>query len=155
MQKRNHLLKIWLLLLLSAYAGYASNNYIFDTNILCTARISELSFPKKDGTPAHVSGFIDLDMRNETIHFFLQSKTGDFINRVLQFESSHGVNGEIASAVITQKTISRSEYGTLGDEYHLFEVGTKHFVNLLPITKHVTQVNFGPINFFCENQERL
>ncbi|MBP4052067.1 hypothetical protein J9978_21570 [Chromobacterium violaceum] len=155
MQKSNKLLIASISFLSFIFVGYAANNYLFDSSVVCTAKISEMKFPRKNGMEAMVSGFIDLDMKNGTAHFFFQSGTGDFVNRILQFSPSYAMNGEAVSLVIERKNISKSEYGGLADEYHLFDVGTKHLMNFIPVTNHVTQVNFGPLSFFCENEERL
>lgn len=155
MQKSNKFLICLVFFLFFSYIGYSYNNYFFDSRVVCTAKISELKFPRKDGTMVTINGFVDLDMKNETVYFFFQSPTGDFVNRMLHFTTSYAVNGEVKSAVIDKKIISRSEYGNLGDEYHLYDVGTKHLLNMIPITDNVTQVSFGPLSFFCENEERI
>ncbi|AXT47376.1 MULTISPECIES: hypothetical protein [Chromobacterium] len=155
MQKQNRFLIALGLFLVALYLGYASRNYIMDSRTICTARISELRFPRHSGEVATTSGFIDLDMKNETIHFFLHSPTGDYINRLLQFKTSYGWNGEANAVTIVKKTKSPSEYGSLASEYHIFDIGTRHLINMVPVTNHVTQVNFDSISFFCENQEIL
>lgn len=155
MPKSNKLLTGAAVLIASVFLGYAFNNYLFDSRVVCTAKISELKFPRKDGGVAVVKGFIDLDMKNETAHFFFQSPTGDYVNRMLQFDASYALNGEASSLVVEKKTISKSEYGNLGEEYHIFDAGTRHLMNMTPVTEHVTQVNFGPLIFFCENNENI
>ena len=148
LQKQNRVLIVLGLFLLTLYLGYAGHNYIMDSRTLCTARISELRFPRHSGEIATTSGFIDLDMKNETIHFFLH-----YINRLLQFNTSYGWNGEANAVTIVKKTKSPSEYGSLASEYHIFDIGTRHLINMVPVTRHVTQVNFDSISFFCETQE--
>ncbi|MBP4048390.1 hypothetical protein J9978_02605 [Chromobacterium violaceum] len=155
MQKSNKLLMYPIIFLSFVFLGYAANNYLFDSGVVCTAKISEMKFPRKNGAEAIVNGFIDLDMKNGTSHFFFQSGTGDFVNRILQFSPSYAMNGKAVSMVVEKKNISKSECGGLADEYHLFDIGTKHLMNFIPVTDHVTQVNFGPLSFFCENEERL